>query len=80
MGGLLALEVRTGQGREEKHSKARPAGSEDGRLRDELHLHSRKESVRTEYWARSVVAAKVGKGALVSLESEVDPGTKGSWD
>lgn len=48
LGGLLALEVRTGQGREEKHSKARPAGSEDGRLRDELHLHSRKESVHTE--------------------------------
>lgn len=50
LGGLLALEVRTGQGREEKHSKAWPTGSEDGRLGGELHLHIRKESVRKEQW------------------------------
>lgn len=57
LGGLLALEVRTGQGREEKHSKGRPTGSENGSLRDELCLHSKKtkyamlggkESVREE--------------------------------
>ena len=29
-----------------------------------------------KYWARSVVATKVRKGVLVSLELEVDPGTK----